>query len=168
MDDILLLKRADIEEFSAALGFTQSLFMEDIEVVEEKDNSLRTIERSKKVVVFRPTTEKMLRLVLEKSKAEIIVGAEKIHAEDSLHYVRGGWDQILCTIAAAKGKTIVFSMNDILYAVDRPRLLARMRFNLKLCRKYKVKVLMANFAREKMEMRSKKDLEAWRRVLERG
>ena len=168
MDDLVLLKRREGEELSKMLGFTSSLFLEDIDLVEEQGNPLKVMEGSRKIVVFRPTTEKMLRLVLEKSKAQVIVGMEAIHPEDSPHYLRGGLDQILCRIAGARGKIIAFSFNDILHSLVRAKLLARMRFNLKLCRKYKVKVLWGNFASDKMGMRSKKDLEAWRRVLEKG
>ena len=48
---------------------------------------------------------------------------------------------------------------------ERAKLMNRIRFNLKLCRKYKVKTYFGNFAQQQFEMRSAKDLKSFWLVL---
>ena len=86
---------------------------------------------------------------------------ETINPKDSVHFLRGGLDQITCRIAKNKGKTIAFSFFEILNSRNRDKLIARMKFNIKLCKKYKVKTLFANFSTKKMELRSAKDLKSF-------
>ena len=116
------------------------------------------------IVVFRPLSEEMFRFALEKSSVDIVLGVEYLHRKDSVHYLRGGLDPVLCKIAVLKGKTIGFSFSDILNSSDRSRLLARMMFNIRLCRKFGVKMYFGCFGSSD-ERRSVKDLEAFWRVL---
>lgn len=171
MQNILLMKRTEeIKEFSKQLGFKETLFLENITIIEEKTKKelLKKINRAKnKLTIYKPSSEEMLRFVLEKSKIDAILGMENINLKDSMHYVRGGLDQISCKIAAEKGKIVAFSFNEILNSKNRSRLLARMRLNIKLCRKYKVKTIFSNFAKSRNEIRSAKDLEAFRKILEK-
>ncbi len=90
---------------------------------------------------------------------------EKIHPKDSLHFVRGGLDQVLCKIAAERGKIIGFSFAELLNSSDQAGWLSRVKANVRLCRKYKVKMLLSTFAVAKMELRSRKDLEAFSRIV---
>ena len=108
----------------------------------------------------------MLRFILEKTAVDMVYGLEMIHPSDSVHYVRGSLDQVLCQIAAAKGKMIGFSFSSLLHSSDG-KLLGRMKQNMKLCKKYKVKMILSNFSVSPEELRSKKDLAAFQRVLEK-
>jgi len=172
MDNYLLLTREkEIEELSTLLGFTQTYFLEkDLVVVKGTLKEIvlqaREAHLQKKLVLFEADTEDKLRFVLEKSPVDIILGAENIFNKDSPHYPKSGIDQILAKIAASQGKGLGFSISKILNAKNRAKLMHRMAFNLRLCQKYKVKVVFGNFSREKWEMRSSKDIEAVRRVLE--
>ena len=129
-----------------------------------KKEVLKKTRASKKKVVYRPVTEEMLRFVIEKVPVDIVLGAELINPKDSVHFVRGGLDQITCKIAAKNAKTIGFSFEDILNTKNRPQLMARMSFNLKLCKKYKVKTLFASFSENSY---SANDLAAFSRVLQK-
>lgn len=120
-----------------------------------------------KTTVYRALSEEMLRFALERTDVDIVLGMEGIHYKDHTHYPRGGLDQITSKIAAAKGKTIGFSFADILRSKDRGRLLGRMMLNIRLCKKYNVKMVFSSFASSKSEMRSTKDLEAFWRILSR-
>jgi RNase P/RNase MRP subunit p30 len=151
-------------------GFEKTIFLDDIAVVrgETKKGLLKECSRAKsagKIVVFRALTEEMLRFALEKSQVDIVLGAEIIHPKDSMHYLRSGYDQVLCKIAKEKGKKIGFSFSDILNSKNRSRLIARMRVNLRLCRKYGVSVVFSNFSKSYGEIRSAKDLAAFGRIL---
>ncbi len=167
MDNYLLLKEnEELNELSTKLGFSKTYFLKDLELLNPKSKKeLLKQTKSTKTTVFIPQTEEMLRFALEKSSVDIIMGTEMINAKDSVHFVRGGLDQITCRIAKDKGKIIAFSFGDILRSKDRARLLARMMFNIKLCKKYGVKVIFSNFSLKKEEMRSAKDLRAFFNVL---
>ena len=163
MDNFVLMKYSkEIEELGLSLGWEKTLFLDRDFVFIKTDNKkelLKKIREAKgKLVIFEPSSEEMLRFSLEKTKVDIIVGIEKIHPKDSLHYVRSGLDQILCRIANAQEKTIAFSFNDILNNVDRARIMSRMNLNLKLCKKYNVKTVFSTFAKSKGELVSNKDL----------
>lgn len=170
MDNYLLLPPClELEQLSVRLGFTKTLFLNrDFIMISGTPKELLTqAQRAKQKglqIIYFADEEKKLRFVLEKVPVNIIFGVEKLFAKDSLHYPKGGLDQVLCKIAAGKEKAVGFSFSELLNAVNLPQLLLRMKFNLKLCRKYGVKTVFSNFSRKKEEMRSAKDLEAVFRV----
>lgn len=167
MDNIILLDRnEELEELSKKLGFTRVYFKEDLVYLETKSKKeLLTKTKKAKFSIYQPPTEDLLRFALEKTNVNMVVGMEKINPKDHTHYPRGGLDQITCRIAASRKKIVAFSFVDILDAKDRPKLLARMMFNIKLCKKYKVKMYFGDFCRGKVEMRGAKDLAAFFRLL---
>lgn len=176
MDNYLLIPHSEeAENLSRKLGFSRTLFLhEDLELVEGSDykkllSAIAKAKSAKKITVHRAHDERSLRFVLEKTPVDIILGMELIHPKDSLHYPRSGLNQVLCKIAAARGKIIAFSVSDLLRADEnRPQLLRRMGFNIMLCRKYKVQFMVNNFSREVWEMRSAHDLKVVERVLGSG
>ena len=171
MDDLTFLKKnAEAEKLSKELGFARTIFLEDIAFLgeENKKTLLKKIQQAKqqkKIVIFKPASEEMLRFVLEKTPAEMVLGAETIHPKDSLHYLRAGVDQVLCKIAHDTKKTLAFSFADILHASEPPKMMARMMFTIKLCQKYKVKMFFSNFSSSLEEMRSAPDLFSFWRML---
>ncbi|HLD72490.1 MAG TPA: hypothetical protein VJA23_02810 [Candidatus Nanoarchaeia archaeon] len=172
MENLLLIQKStELEELSQKLGFTKTLFLDqDLVLVRGKNqkellDQIKTAKRKNKLAFYQPETEEMLRFALEHTPIDLVFGMEKINPSDSLHYLRGGLDQIICKIAAEKEKTIGFSFQQILTTKNPEKMIARMKFNLKLCRKYKVKTFFNNFSFQKEELRSAQDLEAFLRVL---
>ena len=168
---MLLRKTPELFQLCQDLGFTETLFLDDVAVLEEnnleKFRKKALLEKQKgKFVIAKPRNEDMLRFILEKTAVDMVYGLEMIHPSDSVHYVRGSLDQVLCQIAAAKGKMIGFSFSSLLHSSDG-KLLGRMKQNMKLCKKYKVKMILSNFSVSPEELRSKKDLAAFQRVLEK-
>jgi len=169
----LMKKNVELEKLAFELGFVKAHFVDtDFVLLKAKTPKelLKEVEqaRNKKLkTIYKTDSEEMLRFALEKSKVDIVYGIENIHPKDSLHFVRGGLDQVLCTFAAEKGKILAFSFSELLNASDKERgkLLARMMFNIKLCKKYKVPIVLASFAASREEMRSAKDLQALGRIL---
>lgn len=170
---VLMKENKEILSLSEELGFSRTLFLDkDFVLVEEKNGKeiLKKIKEGKKkglMVVVKVENEEVLRFVLEKTPADMVVGQELINLSDSVHFRRGGLDQIICKIAKEKGKVIGFSFREILRSEGRERskLIGRMMFNIKLCRKYNVKVFLGNFSRDRWEMRGKHDLKAWEKIL---
>ena len=173
MDNYLLMKKSgEALELSRKLGFQHTLFLGDGFVLLDASTPKKLLDeiaqakKQKKMVIFKPATEEILRFAAEKTAVDIVIGLEEIHARDSLHYVRGGLNEVLGPLLREKG--VAFSVTALLQNEHRVERLTRMRFNLKLCQKYKIPVIWSTFATELWEMRAVKDIEALRRVVEKG
>ncbi len=172
MDNYVLLKESkEAVALSTSLGYEKTFFQgKDFEIISSSSKKelllkARQLKQKKLRVFFRPSSEELLRFALEKAPVDGVIGVEEIHPTDSVHYLRGGLDQMLCTFAAGQGKAVVFSFSSVLNSHSRWKLLGRMMFNLRLCRKYNVKVILRNFSLNLEEMRSASDLGAFERVL---
>ncbi len=106
-----------------------------------------------------------VRTLVNNKNLDILVSSEKIIEKDSLHYRNSGLNQVTCKIAKQNKIAIAFSFNDILKNNDKAKLLGRMMLNVKLCRKYKVNMVIASFANNKYEMRSSHDLLSFAQVI---
>ena len=109
--------------------------------------------------------DKDTRKLIENKKIDILLNSEKGFKGDSLHYRNSGLDQIVCKLAAKNKIAIGFSFSEFLSSNNRSELIGRIRQNVKLCRKYKVKMVVASFAKNKYEMRDAKDLLAFCRFI---
>ena len=155
------------------LGFDKTLFLEKDFILVTGDSKKEVLQKIKKgkqqgkLVVVRVGSEEMLRFVVEKTPADMVVGQELINPKDSVHYVRGGMDQVIFKICSEKGKIVGFSFADILKVTGKERslLLSRMLFNIKLCKKYKVKCFFGSFSASVWGMRKVHDLKAFWEVL---
>ena len=172
MEDYVFMKRsAEIEKLAAELGFTEVNFLDSEFVILKSKTATEFLKeigqaKNKKLkTIFKADSEEMLRFVLERTSIDIVYGMETIHPKDSTHFVRGGLDQVLCTIAAEKNKILAISFADILNSQDRKKFLARIKFNVKLCKKYKVQIMLCSFAESGEGMRSAKDFQAFGRIL---
>ncbi len=101
---------------------------------------------------------KFNREILESKKVHILLSPEKYKKEDFLHHRASGLNQVLCKLAKKNRIAIGISFNDILNSKERKKLLGRIAQNIKLCRKYKVRMIFASFAKSKYEMRPAKDM----------
>ncbi|MBS3166262.1 hypothetical protein J4444_04020 [Candidatus Woesearchaeota archaeon] len=171
MDASLLIpKTEELVVLLKELGYNHASFDSEFKVIETSNKSelLKGIvdgKRNKKKIIFIPKDEELLRFAIEKTEVDMILGVERVHPKESLHYIRSGLDQVLCKLAAEKKKIIAFSFNDILNSGDRAKLISRMMINIIICRKYGVKVYFGLFSKNKEEVRSVSDLFALWRVL---
>ncbi len=99
----------------------------------------------------------------ENKQIKMFFDLENKDERDFIHQRNSGLNQILAKIAHDKGKIIAFSFSTILNASSEKRalLLGRMRQNVKLCRKYKVKMFLASFASEPFKLRGTYELKAF-------
>ena len=170
---ILMKENKEILELSEKLGFSKTLFLDkDFFLVEGKNRKqvakeIRERKKRKLMVVVKPANEEILRFVLEKTEADMVFGQELVNPEDSMHFRRGGLDQVICKIAANRKKIVGFSFREILDSEgkERSKLIGRMMFNVKLCKKYGVRVFLGNFSEDRWEMRGKHELKAFERIL---
>lgn len=108
-------------------------------------------------------TPEKTRHAIEKGPVKIFYNLE-VHSErDGLHQRKSGFNHVLAALAHEKEKIIAFNFNAILRAAGHQRsvLLGRMRQNVRLCRKYKVMMLIMSGATHLYEMRAGHDLIAF-------
>ena len=101
------------------------------------------------------------RKILETKKNCTLIGIEKNKSKDFMKYRNSGLNQVLCKLAKKNNISIGISFNDILNSENRIDLLGKIMFNIKLCRKYKVKIILCNSTKNEKEIRNEKDLRAF-------
>jgi len=113
-----------------------------------------------KLVIYKSTGND--RHAIEKSKANIVFDLGTIAARDSMHHRNSGLNQVLCKLANKNNIMMGFSFSSILNTegIIRSQILGRMMQNIKLCRKYKVKIIVASFAEKPYDMRPNHDLKS--------
>ncbi len=130
---------------------------EKVIIIKTTPNNLRRdVQRAKKPIIIQGGDEKINRLALENKKVDILLSPERGKRKDFLFFRNSGLNQVLCKLAQKNNIAIGFNFSDILNATDteRPKILARMAQNVKLCKKYKVKMIFSTFAKTKQELRS--------------
>ncbi len=100
------------------------------------------------------------RSLLSDKRIDILLGAERVASHDSFHHRHSGFNQVLLPLAKKNQIAMGFSLSDLSRVSSDQRivLLGRMMQNVRLCRKFKVKMVLASFAKTKWEMCSAHDL----------
>ena len=98
------------------------------------------------------------REIIEKSQANLLFSLEEHGRKDFMHQRGSGLDHILAKLAHDKNVSIGFSLNSIINSKNKGIIIGRVMQNIMLCRKYKVKTVIASFAETPFEMRSPYDV----------
>jgi len=111
---------------------------------------------NKKYTLFGMDTD--VRKAVEKTKPDFIFDQEIEKRADYMHQRNSGLNHIICQLAAKNDVAVAFSFVQLLDLRTRSKAMGRMAQNIKLCRKYKVRMIIASFAQEPYQMRAPKDL----------
>jgi len=161
MIDFVLSK--DLVGLGKKFGFEKVYF---IDLIETKDvNEFKRKAAKIDGLVAVKANKSLLRNIFENKRVDIVTGLENIEDKDDLHYRKSGLDHVLCNLANKHRISVGFSFDDFLNAKDKGKIIGRMMQNAMLCKKYKVNVVVASFARDKYGMRIAKDLEAFGKVI---
>ncbi|MCK4669914.1 MAG: hypothetical protein KAT43_01830 [Nanoarchaeota archaeon] len=98
-----------------------------------------------------------------KGKHDVIFDIEGLY--DFIHQRDSGLNHILCRMMHEKEVSYGISFSAILNSEKRSVLLGQIMQNVRLCQKYKTKIIFASFAEHPFKMRSPNDLEAFGRIL---
>jgi len=100
------------------------------------------------------------RHVFEKAKPDLIFDLELKAKKDFIHHRNSGLNHVLCNLAKKNKILVGFSLSSLLSTKDmlRSQIIGRIKQNIRLCRKYKIKTVLASFATTPYEMRSSHDL----------
>lgn len=102
-----------------------------------------------------------VRCAVENKKVEILLDPHLGVKNDHLHFREGGLNQVICKLAAKNQVTIGFSYG----AMKKEKDLGRIMQNIKLCKKYGVKILFVSLAESKFEMRAAHDIFSLLKIL---
>ena len=107
------------------------------------------------------------RKAVENKSVDILMSPERGRYKDFMKSRNSGLNQVLCKLAHQNDVAIGFDFNYILNSKDseRSNILGRMKLNVILCNKYKVKMYVCNSTKNKNEERSNSDLESFGRIL---
>jgi RNase P/RNase MRP subunit p30 len=99
------------------------------------------------------------RLAIEKVRPDIIFCAENMPKSDFIHQRNSGLNHIVCTLARDYDIAIGFAFTSCLGKYGA-RAMGRMSANIRMCRKYKVPMVIASLATDPMLMRTPEDLKS--------
>ncbi len=152
------------KDFEEKLGIKTEL----VRIIDVPLDKLRNeIQKEKGKVIIQGGDEKTNRAVVENKKVDILLSPEVNKKKDHLHYRKSGLNQVLCKLARENKVAIGFDFSLLLNSKERSKILGRMMFNYKLCKKYKVKMVFSCFSKDKFELRSEDSMKVFERILEK-
>ena len=128
------------------LGFSRFYRFDDFKIVIGKD-------------------DKKNRTAVENKNVDILMSPEKNRELDFMHSRDSGLNQVLCKLAKKNNIAIGFNFNDVLKGKNKRYIIGKMMQNVKLCRKYKVKMVLVSGANNEYELRGAQDLASFGRVI---
>ena len=128
------------------LGFSRVHNIKDFNAVEARDE-----EKNKRVLGDR--------------KIDFIYNLESNEKKDKFNSRSSGLNQVLCRLARENEIAVGFNFNLVLNSSSRSLIAGRMMQNVRLCRKFKVKMILFSCAKDKYEMRAARDLAAFGRAV---
>ncbi len=144
--DLVAMKRSvEAEAMGKRLGFQRVLFLEDMQAV----------------MVVDGKNEMVNRRAVEDGKTNLLLNPHQGQTADALHFRRSGVNHIVCALAHENNVAFVFTLDHVLTSLEMGRVMQ----NIRLCRKYKVKMFMFSNAKTIYEMRGVQDMMAFCRIL---
>ncbi|MBT3985585.1 hypothetical protein HOD38_05970 [archaeon] len=130
------------------------------------DKNIELVVKSAKdrFVIIKGGSDKVNRLAVSSKKVDILLDSHLGYRKDKMHQRDSGLNQVLCKLAKENNVAIGFSFSSILHSKNY-RDLGRIIQSIKLCRKYKVKIVVGNFAKNKSDVREIKDVYSMFKVL---
>ncbi len=139
--------------------------VEIVNVIEESnlDKLRKKTNQAKGLIIVKGLNDKVIRAALENKRVKVLLSPEYEGKNDSLHFRNSGLNQVLCKLAKKNNIAIGFNFNDILNndKLTKINILGKMMQNVRLCRKYKVRMIVGSFAKDKYELRSLDSLRAF-------
>ena len=91
-------------------------------------------------------------------RVDFVFDLEKNSKKDYIHHRGSGMNHVTAKQLAQNKTSLAFDFNSVLKSKQKDKIIGKMMQNVMLCRKYKVKTIIASFATSPYEMRAAKDL----------
>lgn len=107
-------------------------------------------KNSKKIIIFSSSSDELNRKVLEKEKIDILLLNQK-GRKDFQKQRNSGFNHVLAKIAKKKNITIGINLDEIINSriKEKSEILARVKQNIKLCNKNKLKMKFISFKQKR-------------------
>jgi RNase P/RNase MRP subunit p30 len=115
----------------------------------------------KKLKIINGGDDETNRKTVENQNNDILLNPHALRSRDFMHSRNCGLNHVLCKIAAENDVAIGFTLDRIY----EPKDMARVKLAVKLCRKYKNKIVVFSFAKDVYSMRAVKDIIAFLNVI---
>lgn len=150
MYDLVLIKTNKIEALDLAkkLGFDNIFFIDKSDLLKNAKN----LSYNKLNIVVGGFDE-LNRSILSNRNVDVLLNPEP-NTPDSIDQVNSGLNQVLCMLAQKNNIKIAFSIDRL----SDLNIVKKIIQNIRLCRKFKVKILFFTLADNKYELRSAYDL----------
>jgi RNase P/RNase MRP subunit p30 len=141
-------------------NFKKKTFKTDLEIKQAIITDQKNINNSKNltdIVLIQNTKNSInIRLIIEKNKNIVFFDIEDKNQKDFIHQRRSNLNHIICNLANKNNITFGFSFNSFLHINIKERniLMGRIKANIRLCKKYKNKIIISSFAKNPYEMRN--------------
>jgi len=160
------LTLSELSKYSQELGFDNIIKINIEKVKNSKELQKLISQNILPLIIEASDDDELNRIVFENKKVDIIFHLEdKRKPYDPTHFRNSGLNQVLCKLANKNNIHIGFSLDEILKSKNQSLLIGRIKQNIKLCRKYKVKMVFASLAKDKYGLRLSKDLISLMKVL---
>lgn len=167
----IVIPKDDENEF---LEMAERLGLEGVCFLYERPRDISSFQKATKLKVLSATLQlskadlrlarggEDVRDILEKTNVDMVFELEDHREKDFMRQRSSGMNHVTASIAHDKGKAVAFSLHPLLINSGRQRVqvLGRMMQNVQLCRKYKVEMCLASFARSPWQMRAEGELKA--------
>lgn len=160
----MLIKMAERLGYAGLCFFYERIDSGKVGIVEklQKKTKLRLSigSFSSSDVVFGDISARDAEELAKSNHVDVLVGFESLGMKDRFNQRSSGLDPVLCKLMSEKKKVYCIDFGRILSLDKNSRavVFGRIRQNLMLCRKYKIKVAIASFASEPLKMRNPLDL----------
>jgi ribonuclease P/MRP protein subunit RPP1 len=134
-------------------------------IIKNSKDLRNDINKAKSPVIVLGGDDKVNRAALENKKVDILLSPELNDRKDNFHYRKSGLNQVLCKLAKKNDIAIGFDFALLLKSKERAKILGRMFFNYKLCKKYKVKMVFDSFSKNKFDQRNEDCMRVFERIL---
>ena len=145
--DFTIKKRFNRQDINIKIGvicsekdIQKAKKLTDYVFVKSKENNQHTVEKNNNITLFE---------------------LENQSKRDFIHHRASGLNQVLCSLIKKNKISVGFSFNSVLNSRNRSAIIGRIKQNIKLCRKYKLKTIFASFADDPYKLRNHKDIESF-------
>ncbi len=169
MKDITLFKNIDTVFLMSIKSKSDLIIGPDGFFLDTSEKEARRIldslksRKQKSVIAILGIDDAFNRRALETLKIDYLVSPELASGRDNLKQRDSGLNHVTAKIAKEKGIIILIDFTSIssMKGKLKARRIARVMQNIKICRRTGTKIKIATFAKDKSQLRDKKQLEAF-------
>ena len=158
-DSIFLKKITSIKELTPADGYLIDTNGNE----KETRKIIDSLRKQKPIIAIQGYDNTFNRRVLETMKINYLISPEKILKKDNLKQRDSGINHVTAKIAQKNNISLIIDINEIKKFKPKEKSinLSRIIQNIKICRKAKSQIKIASLAKNKTELISKRDRQAF-------